>query len=76
MLDNGKISLYVGYQIAGIDHSVQEHLFDFISVNQIDTITMKQIDTFIPALSNLLLMSLDNFSVANIDSEVISLPLQ
>ena len=45
MLDNGKISLYVGYQIAGIDHSVQEHLFDFISVNQIDTITMKQIDT-------------------------------
>lgn len=45
MLDNGKISLYVGYQIAGIDHSAQEHLFDFISVNQIDTITMKQIDT-------------------------------
>lgn len=45
MLDNGKISLYVGYQIGGIDLSVQEHLFDFISVNQIDTITMKQIDT-------------------------------
>lgn len=45
MLDNGKISLYVGYQISGIDHSAQEHLFDFISVNQIDTITMKQIDT-------------------------------
>lgn len=45
MLDNGKISLYVGYQIAGIDHFAQEHLFDFISVNQIDTITMKQIDT-------------------------------
>lgn len=45
MLDNGKISLYVGYQIGGIDHSVQEHLYDFISANQINSITMKQIDT-------------------------------
>lgn len=45
MLDNGKISLYVGYQIGGIDHSVQEHLYDFISTNQLNSITMKQIDT-------------------------------
>lgn len=45
MLDSGKISLYVGYQLGGIDQTVQEHLFEFISVNQITSITMKQVDT-------------------------------
>ena len=45
MLDNGNISLYVGYQIGGIDHSIQEHLYNFISENQISSISMKQIDT-------------------------------
>lgn len=45
MLDNDRISLYVGYQIGGLDQSVQEHLYAFISANQISSITMKQIDT-------------------------------
>ena len=45
MLDNGKISLYVGYQIGGINPSIQEQLYAFISANQIGSITMKQIDT-------------------------------
>lgn len=45
MLDNGKISLYVGYQIGGINRSIQEQLYAFISTNQIGSITMKQIDT-------------------------------
>lgn len=45
MLDDGKISLYVGYQIGGIEQSIQKQLYSFISVNKINSITMKQIDT-------------------------------
>lgn len=45
MLDNGCISLYVGYQLGSVDPSTQEQLYSFISKNQIRSITMKQIDT-------------------------------
>lgn len=45
MLDSGCISLYVGYQLGGVNSSVQEQLHRFISENQISSITMKQIDT-------------------------------
>lgn len=45
MLDNGCISLYVGYQLGSVDSSMQEQLYRFISENQISSITMKQIDT-------------------------------
>lgn len=45
MLDDGNISLYVGYQIGGLDNLVQERLFDFIRANNISTISIKQIDT-------------------------------
>lgn len=45
MLDNGCISLYVGYQLGGVDSSKQEQLYRFISENKINSITIKQIDT-------------------------------
>lgn len=45
MLDHGKISLYVGYQLGGLDTISQNQLFNFIAANNIDTISMKQIDT-------------------------------
>lgn len=44
MLDNNKMSLYVGYQISGLDTSFQEQLYNFIYTNGIDSISMKQID--------------------------------
>lgn len=44
MLDNDKMSLYVGYQISGLDASTQELLYNFIHTNSIDSISMKQID--------------------------------
>ena len=45
MLDKNKISLYVGYQIGGLDTIFQEQLFHFIQTNSIDSISIKQIDT-------------------------------
>lgn len=45
MLDEGKISLYVGYQIGSVDHATQSQLYQFIVKNEINSITMKQVDT-------------------------------